>query len=60
MSKMRRAAHTPPGAEWDIRYEVALVGQLAARWTEHYRDEQESPSLYDPGVPLCMDYNQRS
>lgn len=54
---MHPAAKTPPGGEWDIRYEVALVDQLAARWTEHFRDKQASPAAYEPGTPLCMDYN---
>jgi hypothetical protein len=41
----------------DIRYEVVLLGQLALRWTEHYRDKQASPSAYQAGSPLCLDYN---
>lgn len=57
MVMMHRAAQTPPGGEWDIRYEAALVGQLAARWTELYRDKQASPSAYEPGSPLGLDYN---
>lgn len=57
MTNTHPAAQTQPGGEEDIRYEVALLGQLAARWIEHYRDRQESPTEYEAGLPLCIDYN---
>jgi hypothetical protein len=57
MLTMHPAAQTPPGGEWDIRYEVALVGQLAARWTETFRDKKIAPGDYEPGTAMCMDYN---
>lgn len=56
MALMHPAAQAPPGGERDIRYEVALLGQLVARWTEHYRDRNALPSHYEPGTPLCLDY----
>jgi hypothetical protein len=57
MTAIWKASNTPPGGEWDIRYEVALLGQQTERLTEHYRDKAVNSSAYAPGTPLCMDYN---